>query len=123
MNRTWPPCTKYIENFKIIHIENMKRLKIYHQILKFSYNALKNDFVFLKKSFVSTSLMVMLKVIRSTPAPSLIIFVTDPQYDVKMVGFTATTLFCTTETEIAAEKLFSGLAPSNVPSKVASEEV
>ena len=45
--------------------------------------------------------MVMLKVIRSTPAPSLIIFVIESQFDVKMVGFTATILFCTTATEAA----------------------
>ena len=46
--------------------------------------------------------MVMLKVIIITPAPSLIIFVTELQYDVRMVAFTAAILFCTTETEISA---------------------
>ena len=70
--------------------------------------------------------MVMLKVIRSTPAPSLIIFVTKPQFDVNMIGFTATILLYTHRLKLLnfkrklsirvylREISIIGLTPSNV---------
>ena len=39
------PRTRFLANSKIICIENMKRFKIYHETLEFTFDALKNDFV------------------------------------------------------------------------------